>query len=90
MNDKIARTKRSVTALNREIKKFRRIPQNSVVGGVCSGIAYRLGFPTWVVRLVWFSSVAWLGVGALAYILLWIFVPVAGEIPSDYAKRTGY
>lgn len=89
MNDKIARTKQSAVALNRELKEFRCITQREWVGGVCSGVAYRLGIPTWIVRLVWFSSVALLGVGALAYIMLWVFVPEADNLPKDYNARTG-
>lgn len=72
----------------KRMKKFRRIPDKGWVGGVCAGIAYYLGFPVWIVRLVWALLIFGYGTGLLLYILLWIFVPEAKKTPSDYNKRT--
>jgi len=65
------------------------LPQKSWIGGVCAGVAYYLGLPLWVVRLVWGVAFFFYSVGFWPYILLWIFVPNAGKVPDDYAERTG-
>jgi phage shock protein PspC (stress-responsive transcriptional regulator) len=81
--------KNVLSAANGEIKEFRRIFSRGWVGGVCAGIAYRLGTAAWLVRLVAFLCLWFYGVGLLAYALLWLFVPDAGLTPSDYEERVG-
>jgi phage shock protein PspC (stress-responsive transcriptional regulator) len=67
---------------------LRRYPAAGWLGGVVAGIAYELDIPMWVLRLLWFLLFAAYGIGALAYLLLWVFVP-KGEVPLDheYALR---
>ena len=65
-----------------------RITQKRVLGGVCAGFAYWLGWPTWVVRVLTVAVILFTGAGILIYIVLWIFMPAASELPSDYNKRT--
>ena len=77
------------TRAKRELVQFRRISGPGWIGGVCAGLAYRTGLPTWAIRLVWALLVLCKGVGVLAYVLLWIFVPKAGGTPNDYTDRTG-
>jgi len=90
MSDELVKsTKRSVSKLNRELKKLRRIREKGWVGGVCAGVAYRLGVPTWAVRMGLFLSAVFYGFGLGAYILLWIFVPGTDELPGDFEKRAG-
>jgi len=69
--------------------KLRRIKGRHRLGGVCAGVGYWLGMPTWIVRLVWTLMVLAYGFGFLAYILLWIFMPVWDHIPEDYEGRAG-
>ncbi len=71
-----------------DLVAFRVFPDVGWLGGVCSGIAYRLGIPTWIVRLIWFAVVASFGVGVPLYLLLWAFAP-NGATPKDYVARTG-
>ncbi len=71
-----------------ELVAFRTYPDAGWLGGVCAGIAYRFGVPTWIVRLTWFLLFACAGVGFVPYLVLWVFVPEAGT-PSDYVDRTG-
>ncbi|MBI2109300.1 MAG: PspC domain-containing protein [Parcubacteria group bacterium] len=59
------------------------------VGGVCGGVAYWLGAPVWLVRLLWASSIIFFGFGVGLYILLWIFMPNWDKMPEDYKKITG-
>lgn len=59
-------------------KKLYRDPQNSMLGGVCSGLAYYLNIDVTIVRLLtvvlFFLSATTVGI---AYIVLWIVVPEA-------------
>jgi len=52
-------------------------------------VGYWLGVPTWLVRLVWTVLVLLYGVGAILYILLWIFMPIWDAVPEDYEQRAG-
>lgn len=70
-------------------RKLRKVVGRKTIAGVCAGVAYWLGFPTWVVRLAWSLAVICYGVGLLLYILLWIFMPKWEEAPLDYDKITG-
>ncbi len=70
-------------------RKLRKLPQESMIGGVCSGVAYWLGVPVWIVRLVWVISALFMGFGFGLYILLWIFLPTWDETPLDFKEVTG-
>ena len=35
-------------------RKLRKIQLDKWIGGVCAGVAYWIGAPTWFVRFVWF------------------------------------
>lgn len=76
------------TRAKRELTQFRRLDGPAWVGGVCAGLAYRTGLPTWLIRLALVLLILCKGIGLLPYVLLWIFVPKA-EAPSDYTARTG-
>lgn len=70
-------------------RKMRKIPEKAWIGGVCAGIAYWLGVPTWAVRLVVAMSVLFFGSGALLYVLLWVFMPAWEATPEDYEAVSG-
>ena len=59
-----------------------------MIGGVCAGIAYWLGCPAWMVRLIWVIAIFTFGAGTGIYILLWILVEKTEKTPIDYDKRT--
>jgi len=69
--------------------KLRKVKGKGWLGGVCAGIGYWLGIPTWLVRVVWAFLVCVVGVGILIYVLLWIFMPTWEQVPGDYAERAG-
>jgi phage shock protein PspC (stress-responsive transcriptional regulator) len=69
--------------------KLRRMPGKHWLGGVCAGIGYWLGIPTWLIRLAWALLLLVYGLGGLVYILLWIFMPKWDAVPADYAGRAG-
>ncbi len=52
-------------------KRLYRDENNKILGGVCAGVANYFGIDTTLVRILFVLT----GVGLLAYILLWIFVP---------------
>ena len=64
-------------------KRLYRDENNKILGGVCSGIAAYLGIDPVIVRVLFIVS----GIGFLAYILLWIFVPGSNMIVNGVRKR---
>ncbi|HEX9259645.1 MAG TPA: PspC domain-containing protein [Acidimicrobiales bacterium] len=65
--------------------------QDRVLGGVCSGIATSSGIDRTLVRLA-FIAAALTGLGVIAYIILWIVVPLenpaAGRVVSPASPET--
>ena len=57
------------------------------IGGVCGGLATTTGIPAWSLRIVFLLTVLLHGVGALAYLLLWIFVPIQPMTPPVLTKE---
>ena len=58
-------------------RRLFRDPDNTVIGGVCSGIGHYFGIdPIWI-RLAFIIAVLTLGTGVLLYIILWIIIPKA-------------
>lgn len=87
MSDKTARS--LARRAKRELVQFKRLDGPGVFGGICAAIAYRLGIPPWIVRVVWGATALFYGTGVLLYLVLWFFVPEADATPADYARRTG-
>ena len=58
------------------------------MGGVCAGIARRLGVSAKTVRVFTVLSVLFFALGIILYMMLWIFVPRRGEDQS-IITRTG-
>ena len=64
-------------------KKLYRDENQKVLGGVCSGIAAYFNIEPIIVRLVFVFS----GIGFLAYVLLWAFVPGSSNVQNGVKKR---
>ena len=64
-------------------KKLYRDENHKILGGVCSGIAAYIGIDPIIVRLVFIFS----GIGFIAYILLWAFVPGSNVLVNGVRKR---
>lgn len=79
-DDEYSSDNNSGTIPNQNPRKNRRIfrdPDNSRVGGVCSGLSAYLGWdPIWL-RIAFLVMLLWLGTGVLLYIILWIVIPEA-------------
>lgn len=68
-------------------KKLMRDPDDKMLGGVCSGLAHYFGIePIWIrIVLVLFFLLG--GSGVLAYIILWIVMPIAETRADKMAMR---
>ncbi len=64
-------------------KRLYRDANNKILGGVCSGIAAYFNIEPIIVRLVFIFS----GIGFIAYILLWAFVPSSTSVQNGVRKR---
>ena len=64
-------------------KRLYRDVNNKVLGGVCSGIAAYFNIEPIIVRLIFVFS----GIGFLAYILMWAFVPGSDKVQNGVRKR---
>mgnify|MGYP001577671144 CR=1 FL=1 len=55
---------------------FRRSSSNSVVAGVCGGLARYFGIDPTLMRILWVVlSLVSLGAGLVGYVLIWALVP---------------
>ena len=62
----------------RKSKKYYRDADNSILGGVCAGLAAYFGIENWIMRLIWvIFFMATGGFMLLLYLVLWIAVPKA-------------
>ncbi len=68
-------------------KKMYRNTDDTVIGGVCSGIAVYLDTEPVLFRILFVLFVAFFGVGFLVYLALWIALPAAR---TDSQKRDMY
>ena len=64
-------------------KRLYRDENRKIFGGVCSGIGNYLGVDPWIVRILFILS----GVGFIAYIILWIFLPGNNSLTTGIHKR---
>src|SRR3989344_129666 len=68
-------------------KRLYRDPDNAIVAGIASGIANYFDIDPVIVRLIFVISIFFNGLGLLAYIILWLVVPVAETTADKYAMR---
>ena len=73
-------------------RRLTRLPDAGRLGGVCAGIASYLNTDVTFVRLGWVILSVWPGaliLGAIAYVVAWIVVPVASGSDGRAATPTG-
>lgn len=68
-------------------KKLMRNPDEKILGGVCSGLAYYFGIETVWVRVIFILVFLFMGSGILIYIVLWAIMPVASSRADRMAMR---
>ena len=69
-------------------RPLRRSNTDYILGGVCAGIAIRLGVRERRVRIVFSLLAIVLGIGLLAYVTTWLFLPRSGEDESIAQRLT--
>jgi len=74
---------------NGQLILLKRLPGGGWIGGVCAGIAYRLGCRPAAVRIAFVLATLTFGLGLALYVPFWILVPRRKRMPKDYASRTG-
>jgi len=65
--------------------RLTRATDDTVIGGVCAGVARHLGVDPTLVRLLTVAAVLFAGIGVLAYLLAWAIVPTDQSIGQDPA-----
>src|SRR5271169_3986159 len=63
-------------------KRLMRSSTDKKIGGVCAGLADYFDMDPTLVRVIWLLAIFCAGTGFLAYIVLWIVLPLA---PADGA-----
>lgn len=58
-------------------KRLMRSSTDKKIGGVCAGLADYFDLDATIVRVVWLLAVFLGGTGVLAYLILWIVLPLA-------------
>ena len=81
-------TMSTVFADRRELRSMPSKSDSSMLGGVCSGIAYAFAWPVVLVRLVTALLVFGTSYAAIAYLILSFVMPDWTETPNDYPERT--
>jgi phage shock protein PspC (stress-responsive transcriptional regulator) len=58
-------------------RRLMRSSRDKKIGGVCAGLADYFDLDPTIVRVVWLLAVFLGGTGVLAYLILWIVLPLA-------------
>ena len=69
--------------------RLERDDANKMIGGVCAGLARYLQLDVTLIRLFFLAALVFGGFGFLAYIVLLVIMPKAGETPSVAGARSG-
>ena len=68
-------------------KRLYRDTDNSILGGVCSGVGHYFGLdPVWI-RLALAIAIIFYGTGFLLYVILWIIIPAAKTASEKLEMR---
>ena len=66
-------------------KRLHRSRTDKMIGGVCGGLGEYFGVDPTIVRVVWVAITLFGGAGILAYLILWIIMPLDPEGPVSRA-----
>jgi phage shock protein PspC (stress-responsive transcriptional regulator) len=64
-------------------KRLVRSSTDKKIGGVCGGLADYFDLDPTIIRIVWLLAFLCAGVGLLAYVILWIALPLAPTSAVD-------
>jgi phage shock protein C len=62
-------------------RRFARFSADKKIAGVCAGVARYFDLDATLVRALWVLCVLFAGTGLIAYIVLWILMPLDPEYP---------
>jgi phage shock protein C len=62
-------------------RRLMRSTRDKKIAGVCGGLAEYFDLDPTIVRVIWLLAVFVAGTGFLLYIILWIVLPVAPDVP---------
>lgn len=66
------------------VKRLTRSSTDKKIAGVCGGLAEYFDIDPTLVRVLWLLLVLFAGTGVLAYLILWIALPVApARLPAS-------
>ena len=69
------------------MKKLCRSSSDRKIAGVCAGLGEHFDIDPVIIRLVFLFSVFFGGLGALAYVIMWILVPLKADSPAVQGTR---
>jgi phage shock protein PspC (stress-responsive transcriptional regulator) len=69
------------------MKKLYRLSGDRKIAGVCAGLGEHFDIDPVIIRLFFLASVFFGGLGVLAYVIMWILVPLNGGSPAEGAIR---
>ena len=68
------------------LNQFRLSTSDKWLGGICGGLATMTDVPAWSWRILFILTAFLHGIGALVYLLLWMFVPVQSAVVERSSK----
>ncbi len=75
--------------LGTPVRPYRRGVENAILGGVCGGLAIRLGVRERTVRVLFCLAALAAGLGLLLYVVLWLSLPRADEAEAIAHRLLG-
>jgi phage shock protein C len=69
-------------------KRLMRSSTDKKIAGVCAGLADYFDLDATIIRLCWLLLLFFVGTGLLAYIVLWIVLPIAPPEPANPAATS--
>jgi phage shock protein C len=63
-------------------KRLMRSSRDKKIAGVCAGLADYFDLDPTVVRIIWLLAIFLGGTGFLLYLILWIALPLAPDVPT--------
>jgi phage shock protein C len=70
-------------------KKLYRNNEDSVIAGVCGGLADYFEIDVTLVRVIFVLLLIGGGSGFLIYLVLWLITPIKGEKETDFKEEAG-
>lgn len=69
------------------MKKLYRSRNNKMIAGVCAGLAAYFDIDPTIIRLAFVLLALFQGFGVLAYLILWIIVPLEGAADANLDRE---